>query len=55
MFRVRSSVETSGDQSKKTTVEPHKQTEIRVKVSPVPYSREARENYADSWRTHQAA
>jgi vanillate/3-O-methylgallate O-demethylase len=41
--------------TRKTTVEPHKQTEIRVKVSPVPYSREARENYADSWRTHQAA
>jgi vanillate/3-O-methylgallate O-demethylase len=37
--------------TKKTTVErPHKQIEIRVKVSPVPYSRDARENYADSWR-----
>ena len=32
--------------TKKTTVEPHKQTEIRVKVSPVPYSRDARETYA---------
>ena len=41
--------------TKKTTVEPHKQTEIRVRVSPVPYAQEARENYADSWRTRQAA
>ncbi|WP_309085210.1 aminomethyl transferase family protein [Chelativorans sp.] len=39
--------------TKKTTVESHKQLEIRVKVSPVPYSRDARENYADSWRTKQ--
>jgi vanillate/3-O-methylgallate O-demethylase len=35
----------------KTTVEPHKQTEIRVKVAPVPYSKDARESYVDSWRT----
>ncbi len=35
----------------KTSTERHKQAEIRVKVSPTPYSREARENYADSWRT----
>ncbi|HTV70918.1 MAG TPA: aminomethyltransferase family protein [Rhizobiaceae bacterium] len=41
--------------TKKTTVEPHKQTEIRVRVSAVPYAQEARENYADSWRTRQAA
>jgi vanillate/3-O-methylgallate O-demethylase len=40
--------------TRKTTVEPHRQTEIRVKVSPVPYSRDARESYADSWRTRQA-
>lgn len=39
----------------KTTVEPHRQTEIRVRVSPVPYAQEARQNYADSWRTRQAA
>ncbi|WP_099865661.1 vanillate/3-O-methylgallate O-demethylase [Pararhizobium haloflavum] len=39
----------------KTTVEPHKQFEIRVKVAPVPYSRDARESYADSWRTRQNA
>lgn len=35
----------------KTSTEKHKQAEIRVRVSPTPYAREARENYADSWRT----
>jgi vanillate/3-O-methylgallate O-demethylase len=35
----------------KTSTEPHKQAEIRVLVSPTPYAREARESYADSWRT----
>jgi vanillate/3-O-methylgallate O-demethylase len=44
-----------GGGTKKTTVEPHKQTEIRVKVSPVPYSRDARETYAEGWRTRQTA
>ncbi|PCI05603.1 MAG: glycine cleavage system protein T [Hyphomicrobiales bacterium] len=39
--------------TEKTTVEPHKQTTIRVKVSPTPYSRDAREEYADSWRTNK--
>lgn len=37
--------------SKKTSVEPHEQTTIRVRVSSTPYSTEARESYADSWRT----
>lgn len=37
--------------TKKTTVEPHKQLEVRVVVSPVPYSRTAREEYEGSWRT----
>jgi len=41
--------------TKKSTVERHKQTEIRVKVSPVPYSRDARESYAEGWRTRQSA
>jgi vanillate/3-O-methylgallate O-demethylase len=41
--------------TRKTTVEPHVQTEIRVKVSPVPYSRDARESYAEGWRTRQPA
>ena len=35
----------------KTSTEPHRQAEIRVLVSPTPYAREARENYAESWRT----
>jgi vanillate/3-O-methylgallate O-demethylase len=40
------------DETGKTSIEaPHKQAEIRVKVAPTPYSAEARENYADSWRT----
>lgn len=38
----------------KTTVEkPHQQIEIRATVSPVPYSKEAREHYAEGWRTGQ--
>ena len=40
-----------GGGSKKTTVERHKQLEIRVIVSSVPYSRVARESYAEGWRT----
>ncbi len=40
--------------TEKTTVEkPHKQMEIRAKVSPVPYSKDAREHYAEGWRTQQ--
>lgn len=38
----------------KTTVEPHDQTEIQVRVAKVPYSAAAREDYADSWRTRQS-
>jgi vanillate/3-O-methylgallate O-demethylase len=41
--------------TKKTTVERHKQLEIRVKVSPVPYSQDARQHYAQGWRTKQPA
>jgi vanillate/3-O-methylgallate O-demethylase len=40
--------------TRKTTVEPHVQLEIRVKVSPTPYSRDAREGYHVGWRTRQA-
>ena len=40
--------------SHKTTVERHRQTEIRAIVSPAPYSRVARESYAKGWRTAQA-
>ena len=38
------------DDTAKTSAEPHKQADIRVRVAPTPYAREARENYADSWR-----
>ncbi len=37
----------------KTSTERHRQTKIRVKVSAVPYAREARENYVESWRTRK--
>jgi len=40
--------------TEKTTVERHKQTEVRVRVAPVPYAREARESYVESWRTRQS-
>jgi vanillate/3-O-methylgallate O-demethylase len=43
----------AGGGTKKTTVERHKQTEIRAIVSPVPYSKVARETYAKGWRTVQ--
>jgi vanillate/3-O-methylgallate O-demethylase len=42
-----------GGGTKKTTVERHKQTEIRAIVSPVPYSEVARKSYAAGWRTEQ--
>ena len=35
----------------KTTVEKHRQIEIRATVNPVPYSKDAREHYAEGWRT----
>lgn len=42
--------------TEKTSTERHKQAEIRVRVSPTPYSADARESYAaDSWRTKQTA
>ena len=37
--------------TKKTTVESHEQFEVRVKVSPAPYARNAREAYHQGWRT----
>ena len=42
------------DETQKTSTEPHRQTDIRVRVSPTPYAKEARENYADSWRSKSA-
>jgi vanillate/3-O-methylgallate O-demethylase len=39
----------------KTTVEPHRQIEVRAIVSPVPYSRVVRETYHQGWRTRGMA
>jgi vanillate/3-O-methylgallate O-demethylase len=39
----------------KTTVEPHKQLEVRAVVSPVPYSVTAREHYEGGWRSERSA
>jgi len=44
-----------GGGSLKTTVERHRQIDIRVVVSPAPYSRMAREEYAGGWREAQQA
>jgi vanillate/3-O-methylgallate O-demethylase len=40
-----------GGGSEKTTVERHRQKDVRAVVSPVPYSAVARETYAEGWRT----
>lgn len=40
--------------SGKTTVEPHRQFEVRAVVSPVPYAKTARLEYADGWRSESA-
>jgi vanillate/3-O-methylgallate O-demethylase len=40
--------------TKKATVEPHKQLEVRAMVSPVPFGQVARETYAKGWRTGEA-
>ncbi|MGI4881043.1 MAG: vanillate/3-O-methylgallate O-demethylase [Janthinobacterium lividum] len=41
--------------SRKTTVERHKQLEIRAVVSPVPYSTVVRQTYSEGWRTGKTA
>ncbi len=41
--------------TKKTTVEKHKQLDVRVTISPVPYSRVVRDSYAEGWRTAKHA
>lgn len=41
--------------TKKSTVERHKQTEIRAVVSPVPYSKVVRETYSEGWRSGAVA
>ena len=40
--------------TKKVTVEPHKQLDVRVKVAPVPYALGAREAYHEGWRSRTA-
>jgi vanillate/3-O-methylgallate O-demethylase len=40
-----------GGGTQKPTVERHKQLDVRVKVAPVPYARDAREGYHEGWRT----
>jgi vanillate/3-O-methylgallate O-demethylase len=37
----------------KPTVERHRQCEVRVRVAPAPYSRDARHSYHTGWRTQQ--
>ena len=37
--------------TRKTTVEPHRQLAIRVRVARTPYARAAREGYHEGWRT----
>jgi vanillate/3-O-methylgallate O-demethylase len=37
--------------TRKASVEPHEQTEVRAVVSPVPYSTVARASYHGGWRT----
>jgi vanillate/3-O-methylgallate O-demethylase len=37
--------------SRKTTVDPHRQIDVRAVVSPVPYAETARLQYAEGWRT----
>jgi vanillate/3-O-methylgallate O-demethylase len=40
-----------GGGSRKATVQPHRQTDVRAVVSPVPYAVTARLQYAEGWRT----
>jgi vanillate/3-O-methylgallate O-demethylase len=39
-----------GGGTKKTTVERHKQTEVKVVVGPTPYAKDVREGYEGKWR-----
>jgi len=43
-----------GGGTNKSTVERHKQLDVRVKVAPIPYARDAREAYHQGWRTRQS-
>jgi vanillate/3-O-methylgallate O-demethylase len=44
-----------GGGSKKTTVERHRQVEIRAIVSPVPYAKQAQTSYHQGWRSKATA
>jgi vanillate/3-O-methylgallate O-demethylase len=43
--------EPDGGTRKLSVERPHRQAEIRATVSPVPYSKDAREHYSEGWRT----
>jgi len=43
-----------GGGTRKTTVERHRQLDVRVKVAPVPYARDVRSGYHEGWRSKQA-
>lgn len=43
--------EPDGGTEKATVERPHRQAEIRATVSPVPYAKDAREHYAEGWRS----
>jgi vanillate/3-O-methylgallate O-demethylase len=42
-----------GGGTRKPTVERHQQIDVRVKVTPAPYARDAREGYHAGWRSRQ--
>ncbi len=44
-----------GGGTRKTTVERHRQIEIRAIVSPAPYAKQARTSYAEGWRSKVTA
>ena len=43
-----------GGGTRKVTVERHQPMNVRVRVAPTPYARDAREGYAQGWRTRQS-
>ena len=43
-----------GGGTRKSTVQPHEQVEVRAIVAPAPYSKMARETYHEGWRTGYA-
>lgn len=45
--------EPDGGTDKHTVEKPHRQLAVRATVAPVPFSKDAREHYAEGWRTQQ--